>query len=95
MTTPFYISKFETTQGQYTAVTGMNPSQFKGPKLPVESISWNEAQSYCQAVGMRLPTEADVQAAEENAKAGAKKGRDVWIDFTWALINSPEFLLRH
>lgn len=43
----------------------------------------------------RLPTDADVMAAEEYAKAGVVKGRDVWIDLSWALINSPEFLLRH
>jgi len=43
----------------------------------------------------RLPTDADIQIAEEYAKAGAAKGRDLWIDLAWALINSPEFLLRH
>jgi hypothetical protein len=32
---------------------------------------------------------------EEHAKTGVAKGRDVWIDLAWALINSPEFLLRH
>jgi hypothetical protein len=43
----------------------------------------------------RFPTEADVAAAEEHARIGVAKGRDVWIDLAWALINSPEFLLRH
>jgi hypothetical protein len=43
----------------------------------------------------RFPTEADVKAAEEHANAGASKGRDVWVDLAWALVNSPEFLLRH
>ncbi len=43
----------------------------------------------------RLPTEADVKAAEEHAKVGVAKGRDVWLDLAWALFNSPEFLLRH
>jgi hypothetical protein len=43
----------------------------------------------------RFPTEADVQAAEEHTQAGVVKGRDAWIDLAWALINSPEFLLRH
>jgi len=43
----------------------------------------------------RFPTDADVQAVEEYAKTGVTKGRDVWIDLAWALINSPEFLLRH
>ena len=43
----------------------------------------------------RFPTDADVKAVEEYAKTGVTKGRDVWIDLAWALINSPEFLLRH
>jgi hypothetical protein len=43
----------------------------------------------------RLPTEADVKAAEEHAKTGVARGNDVWVDLAWALVNSPEFLLRH
>jgi len=43
----------------------------------------------------RLPTDAEVQAAEDYAKSGVSKGRDAWIDLAWALVNSPEFLLRH
>ncbi len=43
----------------------------------------------------RLPSEDDVRAAEEYAKTGVTKGRDVWLDLAWALLNSPEFLMRH
>jgi hypothetical protein len=43
----------------------------------------------------RFPTDADIKAAEEYAKMRVAKGRDVWIDLAWALINSPEFLMRH
>lgn len=43
----------------------------------------------------RFPTATDIKAAEEYASTGVTKGRDVWIDLAWALINSPEFLLRH
>lgn len=43
----------------------------------------------------RFPTVDDVQAAEEYASTGVTKGRDVWLDLAWALINSPEFLMRH
>ncbi len=43
----------------------------------------------------RFPTEADLKVVEEYARAKGAKGRDAWVDLAWALINSPEFLLRH
>jgi hypothetical protein len=43
----------------------------------------------------RFPMDADLKAMEDFAKTGVTKGNDVWIDLTWGLINSPEFLLRH
>lgn len=43
----------------------------------------------------RFPTEAEIRAVEEYSKAGVSRGRDMWIDLAWALVNSPEFLLRH
>ena len=45
----FYISKYETTQAEYQAIMGSNPSEFKGESLPVESVSWFEAIKYCNA----------------------------------------------
>lgn len=43
----------------------------------------------------RYPTDAELQAAKAYADLGIVKGRDIGIDLAWALINSPEFLLRH
>jgi hypothetical protein len=43
----------------------------------------------------RLPSEADLAAVEIYTKMGVTRGRDMWIDLAWALLNSPEFLLRH
>lgn len=45
----FYISRYELTQEEYTEITGSNPSNFSGGRLPVENISWLEAVSYCNA----------------------------------------------
>jgi len=37
----FYISKYETVQGQWKAIMGNNPSHFtKGYNYPVEQVSW-------------------------------------------------------
>ena len=70
-----------------------------GPKLVAIVSSGGNAQEMAEKLYLtvlsRFPTEADVKAAEEYAKSGVTKGRDVWIDLAWALVNSPEFLLRH
>ncbi|MGD0091807.1 MAG: formylglycine-generating enzyme family protein, partial [Planctomycetota bacterium] len=51
ITKPFYMGKYEVTQEQYKAVTGSNPSSFKGAKNPVETVSWNGAQEFCKKLG--------------------------------------------
>ncbi|MBO4544782.1 MAG: formylglycine-generating enzyme family protein [Verrucomicrobia bacterium] len=43
----YWMGKYEVTQAQYEAVTGRNPSNFKGADLPVEQISWNDAMDFC------------------------------------------------
>lgn len=43
----FYISPREVTQKEFEAVTGKNPSRFKGEGLPVESVSFKSAILYC------------------------------------------------
>ena len=46
---PFYIDAYETTQADYERLMGINPSTFKGEKLPVENITWLEAIQYANA----------------------------------------------
>ena len=43
----FFIGKYPVTQKQYQQVMGSNPSHLKGDNLPVGTVSWNDAISFC------------------------------------------------
>jgi len=82
----FWIGQTEVTQAAFQRVMGYNPSSFKGPKRPVETIDWGGAKSYCTAAGMRLPTEAEWEYA---ARAGSSDGRYGDLDaIAWYRTNS-------
>ena len=65
----YYICKYEVTQALWRAVMGSNPSYFKGDNLPVESVSWNDCQTFINRLNsytrrnFRLPTEAEWEFA--------------------------------
>ena len=65
----FYLGKYEVTQAEYKAVTGADPSNFKGSRLAVENVSWDDATAFCSKMAGRvkrkieLPTEAEWEYA--------------------------------
>ncbi|HFB64127.1 MAG TPA: hypothetical protein ENJ60_01180 [Aeromonadales bacterium] len=70
ITKPFYLGKYEVTQGQWQAIMGNNPSEFKkGNNHPVENVSWNDVQRFIKKLNTktgknyRLPTEAEWEYA--------------------------------
>ncbi len=42
-----WAGKYPVTQAEYQAVVGTNPSQFRGERNPVDSVSWTDAQAWC------------------------------------------------
>jgi len=86
LTKGFWMGQTPVTQQAWQRVTGQNPSYFKGANLPVETVSWDEAQTYCQAIGGRLPTEAEWEYA---ARAGSPAARYGNLDeIAWYSENS-------
>jgi formylglycine-generating enzyme required for sulfatase activity len=43
----YWVSAYEVTQAQFEDVTGYNPSANKGPSLPIESLTIDEALGFC------------------------------------------------
>ncbi|AHM61428.1 hypothetical protein D770_15870 [Flammeovirgaceae bacterium 311] len=81
---PYYMGKYEVTQGQWKKVMGTNPSFFQGNRVkgntdmhPVESVTWEQTQAFIQKLNAmdttavyRLPTEFEWEYA---ARAGAQE----------------------
>jgi formylglycine-generating enzyme required for sulfatase activity len=74
----FWLLDHEVTQQEFQTIMGYNHSEFKGdPSLPVEVVSWNEADEFCRKLTesdrkagrifqnqrYRLPTEAEWEYA--------------------------------
>ena len=91
LTRGFYLGKYEVTQEEYEKIMGNNPSKFKGAKLPVEMVSWENAVQFCETLtkknrtrrGWRftLPTEAEWEYA---AHAGTR------TKFSWGPDVTPK-----
>jgi formylglycine-generating enzyme required for sulfatase activity len=73
----FWMGRTEVTQGQWKAVMGSNPSEFKscGDDCPVENVTWDDAQAFIRKLNeqtgwrYRLPSEVEWEYA---ARAGSR-----------------------
>ena len=101
---PFYLGKYLVTQQQWETVMGSNPSKFKGPRNPVEQVSWEDCQVFLKKLNadfaggkgrFALPTEAQWEYA---CRAGSTT-RYYFADdydykllgeYAWYVVNSGD-----
>ena len=93
----FYIGKYEVTQALWEAVMGSNPSNWKGANLPVETVSWDDCQTFIRKLNaltgknFRLPTEAEWEFAARggnNSRGYKYAGSNNIGDVAWYDDNS-------
>ncbi|PZV26080.1 MAG: hypothetical protein DCF12_11705 [Snowella sp.] len=98
----FYLGKYPVTQEQYQAIMGNNPSDFKdNPKNPVEMVTWDNAQEFCQKLSektgkkYRLLSEAEWEYA---CRAGTRTryyfgdNADLLGEYAWYRDNSTHLV---
>jgi formylglycine-generating enzyme required for sulfatase activity len=66
---PFYIDKFEVTNQDFKKVFPDHEFHDGEENYPAVDVSWTEAMKYAQAVGKRLPTEAEWEKAARSTDA--------------------------
>ena len=93
----YYIGETVVTQELWEAVMGSNPSEFKGPKQPVENVSWDDCQTFINKLNektgktFRLPTEAEWEYAARGGKKSkgyTYSGSNTLDDVAWYGKNS-------
>jgi formylglycine-generating enzyme required for sulfatase activity len=96
----FWMGKTEVTQAQWLAVIGSNPSHFRGTNIPVEKVSWNDAQEFLKKIDevlaatdgwkTMLPTEAQWEYAARAGESWLYSGSDKLDEVAWYGDNSSD-----
>lgn len=77
----FFMGRCAVTQAQWRSLMGNNPSRFRGDGLPVEQVSWYDAQGFVERLNAendgfvyRLPSEAEWEYACRAGTTGEYAG---------------------
>jgi iron(II)-dependent oxidoreductase len=70
---PFWIGRYEVTNAQYGS-----SGRFSGDQRPRETITWLQARDFCEARGLRLPTEREWEYAARGPDALFFPWGDAW-----------------
>jgi formylglycine-generating enzyme required for sulfatase activity len=69
----FVLMRFPVTQAFYKEVMGTNPSTFEGDQLPVETVSWIDAVTFCNQLSLSTNREPyySIDLTKENVSLNA------------------------
>ncbi len=75
LTRGFWLAETTCSQGLWAAVMGENPSQLKGERRPVETVSWDDAQRFIERLNTEIQTAERVPARFAAAIGAGPPGR--------------------
>jgi formylglycine-generating enzyme required for sulfatase activity len=91
----FLMGRNEVTAGEWKAVMGREPYNFKGDRFPAQFITWNQTQEFIRRLNQmndgysyRLPTEAEWEYACRAGTTGEFADELNWI--AWYDANSED-----
>ena len=90
----YWAAKYPFRQSDFEKVAGYNPSYFRGPNLPVETISWESAQVFIEKLNKyegrrrQAPRRLSLFAARAN-RSGSRSTPDADIGTAAISSNGP------